>query len=551
MVLSKVVLWKASARIAFHSAVQGIVLLFVITLGLSFAASPAFAAGGSCPSGNTTIDPEGNPINVANVGVNANITGGVTSCFYISKSSGSDSNSGTSESSPWAHVPGMPSCTATCASTTPTAGEGFILRGGDTWVSSDLGISWGGWSGNSSHPIYVGVDPAWFNSTCGTTWCRPIFDAQSAVNSNIFNVGNASWVIVDNIEVKGMRNNINGFQGVSGSNERATQLYFHAWTHTGNTDNVGFFAQCGAGDMIDHNVVDGSDSSKNTFNGIYSSCAGTIQYNYFSYLVSGVLATVDNFNNNLIENTITSIDGDHCNLMFIFGPASGSTLTVYNNIVRKMICSGGVNFWLNGNSNGSSSWVTNAYNNIIDASAASGNVFNIGGHPSAGNTGTYNIYNTTVISGNGGTCMGNGESSPRSITNYSNLQCIGGTKLCDGTGTTCNDKGGNILQSSSTATSQGYTSSETFEYSPTSSCTAGTCSTVQAGTDLSSSCTGSASALCNSITYPAYNTANHTMGIQSTPPAGNSRGSTWDVGAYQYASGTSPNPPTGLSASVQ
>jgi hypothetical protein len=539
---------KVSVRIGFPSTVSGMVLLFLITFGFLFATSPAFAGstvGGPCPSGNTTIDPWGNPINVANVGVNGNITGSITSCFYISKSSGSDSNSGTSEGAPWAHLPGMPSCSGNCASVNPSGGLGFILKGGDTWVSSDLGLSWN-WSGNSSHPIYVGVDPAWYNSTCGGTWCRPIFAAGGNASGNIFNVGNENWVIFDNIEITGMNNGQNGFQGVNGSNERATQLYFHAWVHTVSSDNVGFFAQCGAGDMIDHNVVDGSDSSKNTLNGVYSSCAGTIQYNYFSYLVSGILASVDNVNNNLIENTIVSADGDHCNGMFTFGPASGNTLYVYNNIVRNMICSGGVNFWLTG-TNGCSGCVTNAYNNIIDASAASGNVFNIGGHPSAGSTGTYYVNDNTITIHNGGTCMGNGETPPRSTTNFANNHCIGGSLLCDGTGTTCNNLGGNLLQSMPTANGQGYSYSETEEYSPANSCTPSTCSTVQAGTNLTSSCSGNVKALCTSTAYPTYNTTNHTISVSNVSPAGQPRGNTWDIGAYLYTTqGNPPNPPTNL-----
>ena len=41
--------------------------------------------------------------------------------------------------------------------------------------------------------------------------------------------------------------------------------------------------------MFDHNVMDGSDSTKNTMNGVFGFCAGTIQYNYFNYVVSGIL----------------------------------------------------------------------------------------------------------------------------------------------------------------------------------------------------------------------------------------------------------------------
>ena len=54
---------------------------------------PAFAAGGSCPtlSGGQTLTVQG-------VTYTSFSAAGVTSCFYASKSAGSDSNAGTSES---------------------------------------------------------------------------------------------------------------------------------------------------------------------------------------------------------------------------------------------------------------------------------------------------------------------------------------------------------------------------------------------------------------------------------------------------------------------
>jgi hypothetical protein len=521
-------------------------------VGLFLSAAPAFAAGGTCPSGNNTIDPQGNPIPIANVGVTKAVTGAITSCFYASQATGLDTNTGVDEAHPWKHVPGMSGCTGNCGSHTPAAGEGFILRGGDTWTAtSDMNGLVILWSGTSAHPIYWGVDQSWFNSTaCGSQWCRPIFNANSVTTNNIFHLVNQSWDIVDNIEVKGMQNNVNGCQNSGGSNIRCTQLYFHAWSHTGSSNNVGFFAQCGSGSMIDHNVMDGSDSSKNTMNGVYSSCAGTIQYNYFNLMVSGILASVDNVNNNIFENAITSVDGDHCNGIFTFAPDSGTTLYVYNNITRKMQCSGGVNFWLVGNSGGCVGCTSFAYNNIIDASAVSGNVFNIGGHPSDGNTGTYTVYNNTIIANNGGTCMGNGEPSPRSTTNFENNHCIGGAIICDATGTTCNNLGGNLLQAMSVANGQGYTATEIKEYSPANGCTSSSCSTVQAGNNLSPFCSGNTASLCQSISYPTYNSTNHTMGV--TPANQRASGAAWDIGAYLYASGGSgPNPPTGLAALVQ
>lgn len=507
-----------------------------IFIALVFGAKNAFA--GTCPPGNQTIDPLGNPITIANVGVTGITTGSIATCFYVSKSTGTDTNNGTSETTPWAHMPGMPDCTSTCASTSPSPGTGIILRGGDNWVSSDLPITWL-WNGTGSHPIYVGVDKTWYNSgTCGALWCRPIFSA-SGTSGDVFSLVNRSWVIFDNIEVTGMTNAQNGCRMSGGSNVRCTQLYFHGWSHTASSNNVGFFSQCGTGSMVDHNVVDGSDSSKNTMNGVFISCAGTIQYNYFNYVVSGVLGSVDNFNHNIILHSVTSADGDHCNGMFVFGPQTGLTLDVYNNIVGSMICSGGVNFWLNGNASpGSSLWVSTAYNNLILASAASGNVFNIGGHPSQGNSGAYNVYNNTIVALNGGACLGNGEPSPRSTTNFANNHCIGGSIICDGAGTTCVNGGGNLLQSVSTANSQGYTSTELQEYSPINACTASTCSTLSAGINVTSLCTGNLTALCTSTSYPTYNATNHTMGVGNASPAGITRGTSWDTGAYQFSGGT-------------
>lgn len=107
--------------------------------------------------------------------------------YYISKSLGSDSNSATqaqSNSAPWAHLPGMPSCASSCASYSPVAGDQFILYGGDTWGKTDLGVLWT-WGGTSGKPIYIGVDQTWFNSSvCGLSWCRPIWNCQTSPCTN-------------------------------------------------------------------------------------------------------------------------------------------------------------------------------------------------------------------------------------------------------------------------------------------------------------------------------------------------------------------------------
>src|ERR1700691_4377748 len=72
----------------------------------------------------------------------------VGTTHYIA-TNGSDSNGGTSESSPWAHLPGMLTWTG---SYKPVAGDTFILRGCDVWANANFPITWT-WSGTSNSPI--------------------------------------------------------------------------------------------------------------------------------------------------------------------------------------------------------------------------------------------------------------------------------------------------------------------------------------------------------------------------------------------------------------
>lgn len=514
-------------------------------------AVPMFAAGGACPTGNT-IDPDGKPISLASLGI--------TSCFYISKSTGADTNTGTTEATPWAHLPGMPSCTSTCSSTTPTAGEGFILRGGDTWVNADLGVHWA-WSGTSSNPFYVGVDKTWFNAGCGASWCRPIWDAglASITNGDMFQMINQSWLIVDNLEWKGMRNDGSGLRNAGGSNVRGTQLYIHGWGHTGTTDNVGFFSQGGAGSMADHNIIDGSDSTKNTFNGVFIQWS-QFQYNYVSYVVSGVLGATDIVHDNVVEQTVTSVDGDHCNGIFTFDVLSGNTQLIYNNVIRHSSgCPGGVVLWFNGNGSPNSSIIGYGFGNTMyDLSS---NPINIGNH-GAGNYGTYYLFNNTIDCTVGG-CGGPPGAGP-TWTMYENNNHVIGSALdfcasgqtCNvcknGTGAGCTD----LTQSSLAAAAQGYTASEIYPYSPISTCTPITCSGVQKGTNIQSYCTAlssinaAAGAACqNSASVGcAYNIGNHTLSCPNSPAVARPSSAKWDIGAYQFAvQGPRPSPPSGLS----
>lgn len=203
--------------------------------------------------------------------------------FYIA-ANGSDSNNGTSKSTPWLHAPGMPNCSSVCKSTFPTgsivnaAGTSFIFRGGDTWhfgnPSPSSGVYTGGtwlweWYGTGTNCdttdnpspvrtscVYVGVDKTWYS---GGSWTRPVMTndnptSTTAVSSCSYpNVGGylggydetmvltgVTFVWVDNFEWTGQCNassqggNIYIHERVPNSNIAQniySNNYFHGFTH--------------------------------------------------------------------------------------------------------------------------------------------------------------------------------------------------------------------------------------------------------------------------------------------------------------------------------
>lgn len=128
----------------------------------------ASSVGGTCPTGSNYLNPATN--------AQTTLSGlGVTTCYFIA-ASGADTNNGTSESTPWAHVPGMAGCTSACAAVTPAGGVGFIFRGGDTWGSTNYFVIKNG--GSSGSPVYYGVDQTWYT---GSVWNRPIFSIAGSL----------------------------------------------------------------------------------------------------------------------------------------------------------------------------------------------------------------------------------------------------------------------------------------------------------------------------------------------------------------------------------
>jgi hypothetical protein len=558
----------------------------------------ARAAGGSCPSGANYINPA-NP-----TGAHVNLSSlGVTSCFYIA-ASGSDSNSGKTEASPWLHAPGMANCiSGTSCYITPMPGEGFIFRGGDTWhyftgspqvgTPGSNGYAWD-WtvSGTSANEIYIGVDITWFT---GTEWARPIFNNDNTpvsggvVISCTFPQGNlvdvaldgVTYVQFDNFEFTGMcwndqptANNAHIYlkhfgQGPSylTSFRTLSNNYFHGWSHVAFTPSncaagSGTRACGGAGGIVGdthaeqgtrivYNVCDGSDSDDTTFN-CNDGDGYDVEESVFRH--SGGTMILDNchtLHDNLFEFINNSTDGTtHSDMWFCYGEYPSNNF-YYNNVIRYI----GTEYsrmlstviWLNGAGPGFTDYI---YNNVGHDVFCGGNCNNF----DVSNPGTtYMIYNNTWesmnataiwangITGNGATFIDlNNHYITNNGTGCAAVYVL--TSRVNGGVTSCS---GNVFQTISAANAQGYTSANDF--APTAQSTA----TVGTGTNQTNMGSLFGPAFLESTTEAcAYNSTNHTVScpvitVNNRPATG-----AWDAGAYISGRGAQPAAPTNLIATV-
>jgi len=523
-------------------------------------AGRAFAAGGTCPSGANYLNSIGQLVTLTSLGV--------TNCYYIT-ADGSDSNDGLSEASghPWAHLPGMSTCTGNCAAVTPAAGMGFIFRGGDTWNGSNLGINWN-WGGTATSPIYIGVDPAWHS---GSSWSRPIWtcggaDCSGATAAYYFQ-SSKSYITVDNIEVPGFfvsSTNTGAYIfGACGANQIYENIYAHGWsTNVGPIGTVGtvFHGGCGndiTGTTFRYNVLDGSDTSQNMMTGIYPVIP--IAYgNVIRYVVTGIDGPGDIWHDNLVEYLVQSTVTSHQDGMYHVTQYSVPNSLIYNNVIRNTtnpLTAGAVKLWLNGNAACPySSCTSYAFNNVIYNNYP-GNMVDTGGHFSV-NYGTWYIFNNTFDCGTdkdqGACSIGDGGNGQHAVGSHGQMilylinnhwlstaktSIVGyGGRFGRCAWFICTETGG-LYQSVGAAKKRGYTSRSAYAFQPTSS----NGSTVGKGTDQSALCTAvnaidsTAGVACKSGTTYActYNSTNHTVSCPTTTPVKRPTGA-WDVGAYQY-----------------
>lgn len=543
-----------------------------------------FGAGGACPTGANYLslnNPTGPKVALSAFGV--------TNCYYIA-ANGSDSNSGTSESTPWLHAPGMANCSASCASVTPAGGEGFIFRGGDTWHFGNPsaspytggGFMWYAWAGTASNYIYFGVDPSWYS---GSSWARPIFTADnptstSAVSACSYPVAAGPWQyaqaqvlvdlagtnygIFDDFELTGFCWNTNQvgdyiyYSGPTGGHTNVAYIennYLHGWTHTAAGGQAGGSGiadqQQNDGETIRFNVIDGSDSDPLSLQAWGQGSGGRdLEYNVTTNLGGDtVFDDCHIIHDNLFQyiNQLNDNSG-HSDVLFCYNEASGGSgnpNVFYNNIFRFIGTSsnpfvgyifvpgpGGTDYIFNNVYHDNYAGSGGNYLVTCDQGTCGQKVMwnNTGEASLPGSIGLWAIGNTSIIAAN---------------NHWITSDTSAFTVASEVTGTDP------VYQTLSAANSQGYTSANDF--SPTSS--SGATVTASGANETNGYCASSvlhnaaAEAACTQgITGISYNKTNHTVVYPAFPAAPRPATGAWQVGAYQFGGANSLNPPTSLTA---
>jgi len=355
-----------------------------------------------------------------------------------------------------------------------------------------------------------------------------------------------------------------------GTYVRIHDCYFHGWSHSAgveenNDANALFTGSNSITNEFYNNVIDGSDTKKDSFGGIYGGGFGNVYQNYFAWLDNGMnTAYVQTLHDNTFVNTgVQTYPGgvSHWNVMESNTDAPG--FVVYNNLFLHMNpnSSGGIGIQLAPQAGAT----TYFFNNVLADELIAGNQLMCGSALSNPG-GSCTIFNNTEecgadASGPNQAClrMGSGWGTPPSgaqlmnnhvITSSSPIQIDGTCGSC----TVAQNPNPQTKQTLPVANGQGYTLAETHAFSPTSSSGV----TVGAGVDESSLCTtigvinsAAGTACLSDTTYGvSYDSTNHTVSWPARTPVTRTPGA-WDVGAYFYANSSAPKAPTGLAAVVQ
>jgi hypothetical protein len=516
--------------------------VFLFALLASSLPLPAWAAGGSC-----------NAIPVPT---------GITSCFYVS-TSGADTNAGTSEAAAFAHIPGQSGCASTCASTTPTAGEAFVLKGGDSWtLSAKIAFAF---SGTSSNTIGLGAyDSTWGSGRAILTGGGTFPGATNPAEFLDLVTGTQNYIDVGFVEFTGLNwsaaltNQVSYIAFGNASGIVIHDNYCHGWTHSAaiaENNNAACFAGSGtastASNLFYNNVCDGADTDEQSMMCIGGGGFGDVYQNYIANLEYALNGSIRLFHDNTLVNVgaVVYTGGVSHTGEMISNIDATDTSILYNN-VASLNGNGGVTFWQTPNL----TKTAYAFNNVLINSGTGvatpmlmcGEYFNassLGG-------GTCNWFNNTEEcgpdSGPTNQCNKIGTGQPGVLiagvteTNFHTIYNSGGglNYVSPECASACPVTTANIVnQTLATANAQGYTLGETYSFSPQFLGNA----TVGVGANQASVCTAitalnaAAGAACGKdTTYGVtYNATPHTVSYPARVAVARPVVGAWDVGAYQ------------------
>jgi hypothetical protein len=525
-------------------------------------------------------------------------TGVASATKYYIAANGNDANSGTSNTTPWQHAPGMPNCKSTCAGAAIQAGDSIIFRGGDTWHfgNSSLTPYVGGQSWNFSHsgstgsPIYIGVDQTWY---AGSSWARPLFSGDDAITTNTVNsctydfnninvvlLGTDNHIRLDNIEMSGFcysgQSGVNaGFVNFGGTDAIIENMYFHGMTIQTDLTDDEQVAIHGSGngfkaDLTNqciYNVFDNSDGSlgnsgtypngKASMEAIQNACA-VVAFSVFNRVSNGMVSSTSSVHDNLFHDMYEPQGSVHGNIWNVNndGLTPLGNQLFYNNVMYNI--NEGVGIWFEQNPAGY------YFNNVSWNISNSANCLRVGGSnvTTMLPVTTMYIYNNTwdapcTVRGTAPSPGGDPAQNGPVYFQNNHLIGFGITSFSTGTGVLYNcdagaictwtDNGSELFQTEAAANAQGYTQANS--YAPSSGG-----STIGAGANLSTLCNvfSPDSEFCGGTSDGANEKGSNGGEVASNPAIPMiPRQTSWDIGAYKFGSGNAPAPPTGLTASVQ
>ncbi len=489
--------------------------------------------------------------------------------FYIDYASGSNSNNGTSKSTPWKTHPYMQhggSCDSGAPSyPTHAVGDHFIYKGGVTWPAAcfELSVVAGG---TASSQDYYGVDLTWFT---GSSFTRPIFDAAQTVlaGDHFFYLGSFGYITIDNIEMKNQSIGSLSYGAAEAINANGGQLgvivenvYIHDFMTTLEmSDSLGSTDYAAGGILgyvtLLNSIIDdtggfgyNSSGTKITGGNIGGACEDCREVSN-SKFVADVAACFDvrlchdseftGINQSIQDNPDPNGYGLHDSppkyarkhSQAIEDENELGGFTVYNN-------------WVHDNAPGLSISVgykgSQVYNNVLTNNSTGPwpiEFATTGGDTSA--TRGYAYNNTVDCNGSGlpptGLLVYNGITGIAGqliLENNVAVNCPGGFFQTSATGTVTQSN--NYLMGASEATTYGFITTD--KYSPASSDP----NVSGQALNLSSSCSGAFIALCQDTKGAIW------FGSAYVPrPAGSTP---WDRGAYEFQGGTTGPPAVTITA---